>query len=156
MEEKGRETMKKRMTAIKQVLMKEVPVCRLAFWGLVVAFCVSCCINLVQLDRWNASRELSLAGSYSTNAYWRSYIVFDKNGNYCKYNQKEGLLEEGTYEASGGNQYHLKGNAGESGDILLVKDGVYYTSEDGSLTYASKFSDIPTFVGNWTLEWEGW
>jgi len=36
------------------------------------------------------------------------------------------------------------------------KDGVYYTSEDGSLTYASKFSDIPTFVGNWTLEWEGW
>lgn len=51
MEEKGRETMKKRMAAIKQVLMKEVPVCRLAFWGLVVAFCASCCINLVQLDR---------------------------------------------------------------------------------------------------------
>ena len=102
MEEKGRETMKKRMTAIKQVLMKEVPVCRLAFWGLVVAFCASCCINLIQLDQWNSSRELSLAGSYSTNAYWRSYIVFDKYGHYCKYNQKEGLLEEGTYEASGG------------------------------------------------------
>ena len=50
----------------------------------------------------------------------------------------------------------MEGNAGESGDILLVKDGVYYTSEDGSLTYASKFSDIPTFVGNWNLEWEGW
>lgn len=156
MEEKGRETMKKRMAAIKQVLMKEVPVCRLAFWGLVVAFCASCCINLIQLDQWNSSRELSLAGSYSTQAYGSVYVVFDKYGHYCKYTQQDGLLEEGTYVESGGNQYHLKGNAGESGDILLVKDGVYYTSEDGSLTYAPKFYDIPVFVGNWTLEWEGW
>lgn len=156
MEEKGRETMKKRMAAIKHGLLKEVPVCRLVFWGLVVAFCVSCCINLVQLDRWNSSRELSLPGSYSTQGYGSVYLVLDKKGNYCKYTQQEGLLEEGTYVESGENQYHLEGNAGESGDILLVKDGVYYTSEDGSLTYAPKFSEIPTFVGNWTQEWEGW
>ena len=101
MEEKGRETMKKRMAAIKQVLMKEVPVCRLAFWGLVVAFCASCCINLVQLDQWNSSRELSLAGSYSTQAYGSVYVVFDKYGHYCKYTQQDGLLENSVGSAGG-------------------------------------------------------
>lgn len=148
--------MKKGVAGIKEVAMKKVMIPRIAVWGLVVVLLVSCCANMIQLAQWSSGQVLQIPGSYSTNGGLGTYLVFDQEGNYCKYNQTDGLLEEGVYVTSGDHQYRLEGNQGERGDILLVKDGIYYTDQDDSLTYAAKFSDIPTFVGNWSLDWEGW
>ena len=139
--------------------MKKMTISVLSFWVLVVVLLISLLVNVIQFERLNSEDVLHLVGSYSTNASAAdsTYLVFDKNGNYCKYTQNGGLIEEGIYQESGSNQYLLKGNTGSSGSILLTEDGVYYyVSGEVSPLYFPRFSDTPTFIGNWSENWSGW
>ena len=101
-------------------------------------------------------------GSYGINQTdylgGNPYLIFDDKGNYCKYTQTDGLLDEGTYTQDTTNQYTLLGAAGNTEKIILDEDGLYYISSNGtpSVVFFPRFSNVPTFIGSWTASWPGW
>ncbi len=111
--------------------------------------------NIIQFNKLHSEKYLQLVGSYSTNSYSNDcvYLVFDKDGHYYKYKQTKGLLEEGDYTEYAKNQYSLNGKSGENSQILLTDDGVYYVPQNDYPTFLPRFSDIPTFIGNWVNDW---
>ncbi len=137
--------------------MKKITIYVSVFWMLVALLLVSLFANVILFDRSASQKVPPLAGSYCTNTAASDgvYLVFDHYGNYCKYTQAQGLLEEGTYEQVNHNQYILTGSTGICSSLLLTHDGVYCASTDASLVYFPRFSDIPTFVGNWREDWAG-
>jgi len=115
---------------------------------MVVLLCTSLTLNVVQYNGKSAS--FSIKGTYCTDSDLPSgeYLVFDDNGNYFRYIQVNGVLENGTYVEAEENQFNLLSDCKESSCILLVKDGVYLFSGGNTLTFYSRVSNKLVFLGN--------
>lgn len=124
---------------------------------LIAGLLISLVFNCIQYDRSMPSVPV-LRGSYSTDSAGMHgrYLVFDMDGHFCLYSQTDGILEEGNYAEYGVNLYRLESTSGNYSSILLTEEGVYYSSADGTLELFSRFSDTPTFIGNWAKDWKNW
>ena len=142
--------------------MKKVSLNLSVFLLLVVGLTLSLLANVLQVTAAKQEDTLTLTGSYGEAeagpAGASVYVVFDSAGHYCKYSPIEGLLHEGRYEQIAQNQYRLTGQSGEIGQVLLKQEGIYDISADEELSvmFLPRFSDVPTFVGQWTESWPGW
>ena len=129
---------------------------------LVIVLVVSLSANLLQFAMVHRKTPPTLMGSYGSNQPdhlgENPYLIFDDKGNYCKYTQTDGLLDEGRYTQDATNQYTLLGAAGSVEKIILEEDGLYHISFNGtpSVVFFPRFSNIPTFIGSWTASWPGW
>ena len=101
------------------------------------------------------NQEPRLKGSYSTEGSAQGFnLVFDEKGHFCLYIQEGGLLEEGNYRQRDGHLYDLSSVTGESGSVILEEDGLYYIAESPHrIDFFQKYSEDPTFTGNWALDW---
>ena len=75
-----------------------------------------------------------------------AYLVFDRNGNYCRYTQAQGVFEIGTYAEGGENQISLTASTGAYRCVLRTRDATYLFA-DADLISFTKQSDIPSFSG---------
>lgn len=121
---------------------------------LIAVSLVSLTANLIQFVHSNSDEFLPIIGSYCTSTFSTdsTYIVFDKNKSYTLYNQKDGILEQGNYTEYINHQYSLEGDSGNDGNVILTEEGLYYIPNDASVTFFQRFSDIPTYIGNWVLD----
>ena len=96
-----------------------------------------------------------LKGSYSTEGSALGFnLVFDEKGHFCLYTQEDGLLAEGNYRQRDEHLYDLDSVTGESGSVILEGDGLYYIAESPHrIEFFQKYSEDPTFTGNWALDW---
>lgn len=131
----------KRKTSISQIIIVV----------LIVGLFISLTLNGIQYNCRNHSEGFSLKGSYSTDSVGINsrYLIFDKEEYFCLYSQTVGILEEGKYKKYGENLYKLDSISGNRGSILLTKEGVYYSSNEGNLELFHRYSDTPIYLDDW-------
>lgn len=115
---------------------------------LVTALACSLAFNLVQYAGEKAPLP-PLSGTYrtaETTPGAGAYLVFDRNGNYCRYTQAQGVFEIGTYAEGGENQISLTASTGAYRCVLRTRDATYLFA-DADLISFTKQSDIPSFSG---------
>ena len=115
---------------------------------LVTALACSLAFNLVQYAAKKAPLP-PLSGTYrtaETSPGAGAYLVFDRNGNYCRYTQAQGVFEIGTYAEGGENQISLTASTGAYRCVLRTRDATYLFA-DADLISFTKQSDIPSFSG---------
>lgn len=100
---------------------------------LVTALACSLAFNLVQYAAKKAPLP-PLSGTYrtaETTPGAGAYLVFDRNGNYCRYTQAQGVFEIGTYAEGGENQISLTASTGAYRRVLRTRDATYlFAGED--------------------------
>lgn len=143
-------------------MKKKISINAIMLFVLVIGLVVSLCTNVLQFAAANDEKLPTLTGSYGHNQTDfkgnNPYLVFDGKGNYCKYSQSDGLLDEGKYTQNTANQYFLTGASGNTEEIILEENGLYYITSNGVLSavFFPRFSDVPTFIGQWAESWSGW
>lgn len=128
-----------------------------------VLFFISLILNIYQYSVDSAIFRIK--GTYSTESSFpgtEEYLVCDDYGNYCRYTQAKGILENGTYAATEQNQFELTSDDGKRSCALLAKDGIYLFSDDNTLMHYFNISNILLFVGitgeespSWSAEAKG-
>ena len=143
-------------------MKKKISINAITLLVLVIGLVMSLCANVLQFAAANGEKLPILTGSYGHNQIdvegKNPYLVFDSKGNYCKYSQTDGLLDEGKYTQNTANQYSLTGDSGNTEEIILEENGLYYISSSDvlSVVFFPRFSDVPTFIGQWAESWPGW
>ena len=102
------------------------------------------------------NQEPQLKGSYSTEDSALGFnLVFDEQGHFCLYTQEDGLLAEGNYRQQDEHLYELSNITGVCSSVILEEDVVYYIAESPCrIDFFQRYSDVPTFTGNWALDWD--
>ena len=142
-------------------MKKKISINPIIFFILITLLIVSLAINIYYVSALNKDASHTLVGSYGMNQSdttgTNPYLVFDNLGNYCKYSQQEGVLEEGRYTQDTDKQFSLLGTTGETSKIILQEDGLYYISlsDEPLVTFFPRFYDIPIFIGEWAKEYSG-
>ncbi len=138
-------------------MKKSVQIPRYAVVLLIVGFMLSLIVNVIQFEK-NSSDVMRLSGTYSNNSPNPEgvYMAFDNKGHFCTYTQKDGITEEGNYIESKENLYELKGVSGYCGFAVLTEDGIYFSTQSGTMDFLPRIDDMPIFIGNWTEDWDHW
>ena len=139
-------------------MQKKVTLTRASLLILVILLAASVIFNVVQLSAAESETPSALRGTYGRNETdtrgTELYYVFDGEGNYCKYTQKDGLLEEGRYTEDAPRQVTLAGNSGTTEKVVLEADGIFCAAYDGELSvlFYPRFSEVPTYIGEWAAD----
>ena len=128
----------------------------LALFLFLAALVVSLAGNLLLWERLTGQRELPLEGTFQAGSApgQERYFLF-RDGNYCLYTQRDGVLKQGTVSAKGAGLYTLLDDGGGESYLLRDHDGVYVVDggEDAVLyTQLGQFLALPSIPGGYP-EW---
>lgn len=94
-------------------------------------------------------------GTYQAgNAATAVYLVFDDKGNFCRYTQQNGVLEEGIYLEDSPEQYTLTASDGYLCQAVRTRKGIYFFNGREAVALYVKANSALVFVGN--HEWPEW
>ena len=140
-------------------MKKQVTIRCVWLYGLALGLILSLLVNIGQLVSSRTEQTLRLEGSYCVDASAPSpdmpYLVFDEQGHFCRYTQRDGILDQGVYAEVSPRQYALTGEAGSAGLVILEEDGIYDIAAGDPMeaVFLPKFSGVLVFFGNHKPDW---
>lgn len=106
-----------------------------------IGLMISLIANVCLFQQRNAPLP-ALRGTYCTDAATGlgTYLIFDGESRFCRYTQREGVLDNGTCEDLGEGRYALRSEEGGEFCVLQNREGVYLF--DGEENYVSFFPKL--------------
>ncbi len=119
------------------------------------ALMLSLVFNYAQYDLANSPPKSPVMGTYQAgNTVAAVYLVFDDKGNFCRYTQQNGVLEEGVYLEDSPEQYTLTASNGHLCQAVRTREGIYFFNGREAVALYVKVDSALFFVGN--HEWPDW
>ena len=100
-------------------------------WVLIIGLIVSLFGNIVLYSELTNQKSLLVQGTFQLGSgSTATYLILDDKGNFCRYNQQMGVLNQGIYQSFDKGLYTLIDNNDNAYCMVRTVDGIYIFSKD--------------------------
>lgn len=86
-----------------------------------------------------------------------TYLLIDGQQNFCRYTQKDGVLNSGTYSLTNSSYYTFNVDDGSTFYMLPSKDVfAFFSKADNEIVFYRKLSSVLVFYDTLSGKWPDW